>query len=76
MKVQEHLTEDQVAQFAEALNSKKEAELPGEWKKHVAECDQCAFAVIVVSGLIEKTALQHSKSAHLTLADLLKEKSD
>jgi hypothetical protein len=53
MKNGTHLTEDQIATFAEALSSGTESSLPEEWRKHVAECDQCAQEVKIVSQIID-----------------------
>jgi len=54
MKTQAHLTEDQIAIYAEALSSGTEASLPEEWRNHVAECDMCAQEVTAVSQLIDE----------------------
>jgi len=53
MKNRTHLTEEQIAVFAEALSSGTESNLPEEWRKHVAECDQCAQEVKMVSHIID-----------------------
>ena len=54
MKDVEHLTEEQIAIYAENLTSGTESSLPEEWLKHVAECVQCAQEVKMVSQLIEE----------------------
>jgi len=53
MKNREHLTEDQIAVFAEALSSGTESSLPEEWRNHVYKCDQCAEEVKMVSQIID-----------------------
>lgn len=49
-----HLSEDQIAVFAEALSSGNEASLPAEWRMHVAECKYCAHKIRMVSEIIEE----------------------
>jgi hypothetical protein len=53
MDNRKHLTEEQIAIFAEALASGHESDLPAEWREHVAQCDQCAHEVSMVSNLID-----------------------
>ena len=54
MKNQTHLTEDQIAIYAEALSSGTESSVPDEWRNHVAECDMCAQEVTMVSQLVDE----------------------
>jgi flagellar biosynthesis GTPase FlhF len=49
-----HLTEDQIAIYAEALSSGEVDYLPEEWKEHVVNCDQCAQEINMVAQIIEQ----------------------
>lgn len=53
MESQEHLTEEQIALFAEAINSGTAYTLPTPWRAHVDSCAQCAFEVTAVSELVD-----------------------
>jgi len=48
-----HLTDEQIALCAEAVNHHSWEELPAEWRQHVAGCDDCAFQITQVSELTE-----------------------
>ena len=54
MSEYKHLSEEQIAIFAEALSSGKETSIPAEWRQHITECDQCAHEVALVSQIIEE----------------------
>ncbi len=54
----EHLTEDQISIYAEAISSGKESTIPEEWRRHVAECEQCAHEVAMVSQIIDEGGTQ------------------
>jgi len=60
MKNREHLTEDQIAVFAEALSAGTESSLPEEWRNHVYKCDQCAEEVKMVSQIIDDKSKEFS----------------
>lgn len=53
-----HLTEDQIAQYAEALKNGSKDQLPIEIREHVKDCDDCAMDVMAVYDIInlEQTA--------------------
>lgn len=63
MESQEHLTEEQIALFAEAINTGTEYTIPDQWRAHVDGCAQCAFEVTAVSELVDKE--QHSAQPFL-----------
>jgi len=54
----EHLTEDQISIYAEAISSGKESTIPEEWQLHVAECEKCAHEVAMVSQIIDEEGAQ------------------
>ncbi|MGM0497950.1 MAG: hypothetical protein ACQESJ_08535 [Bacteroidota bacterium] len=49
-----HLTEEQIAAYAEALALGTESSLPSECRKHMAECAQCTQEVRMVSQIIDE----------------------
>jgi len=52
-KVQ-HLTEEQIAVYAEALATDNSANLPDEAKKHVKECLECSSEIQIVSEILRE----------------------
>lgn len=56
-----HLTEQEIAQCADALTSGKYDELPGQIKEHLASCDVCAHEVLMVTDFSEKIKLVSPK---------------
>ncbi|MFP4664389.1 MAG: hypothetical protein ACLFM1_08170 [Bacteroidales bacterium] len=48
-KINEHLTPEQIAKCADAINEGKFDQLPGDLLHHLMECDQCAHEMIVVA---------------------------
>ncbi|MFO7880897.1 MAG: T9SS type A sorting domain-containing protein [Bacteroidales bacterium] len=48
-KITEHLTPEQIAICADAVNQGKFDQLPGNLRHHLMECDQCAHEMIVVA---------------------------
>ncbi len=50
-----HLSEEAIAQAADAVASNKYDHLPNEIKTHLAECDQCAAEVVAISQILDET---------------------
>lgn len=49
----DHLTENEIAQYVDALVSDKQDQLPEEILEHVEECVECKMEIIEVALLIE-----------------------
>lgn len=49
----QHLSEEEIALYAEALSNGNYTELPGHIKKHIAECDQCAAEAVDLYDIIK-----------------------
>lgn len=58
-----HLSEEQIARYAEALASGKQEKLPESILHHVKECDQCADEVVHVHEMLVSGELNTSKPA-------------
>ncbi|MGM0567217.1 MAG: hypothetical protein ACQESX_10705 [Bacteroidota bacterium] len=58
-----HLSEEQIAQYAEALASGKQEDLPEAILNHVKECDQCADEVMHVHEMLISEELKTQKPA-------------
>ncbi len=57
----QHLTEQEIAQAAEALTSGRYHTLDESLKTHLTQCDDCADEVQMVSELVEGESQNHSK---------------
>ncbi|MFO7791263.1 MAG: hypothetical protein R6V32_11920, partial [Bacteroidales bacterium] len=57
--IQEHLTPEQIARCADAINSGTYHQLPEYLRNHLRECDQCAEEVINVSDISSDKSLSH-----------------
>jgi hypothetical protein len=65
-----HLSEEDIARYAEALLFNKVHELPAHIRSHVKECDQCADEVMAVYELLrdEAESTHHHKSRSISFA--------
>lgn len=57
----QHLTEEEIALYAEALSSENFLGLPAHIKKHIAECDQCAAEAVDLYDIIKSDNSYGSK---------------
>ncbi|MGM0650115.1 MAG: hypothetical protein ACQES1_06355, partial [Bacteroidota bacterium] len=57
--MQKHLTPEQIARCADAINSGTYHQLPAYLRNHLRECDQCAEEVINVADISSDTAISH-----------------
>lgn len=53
MCMDKHLTEQELAQYVEALVLEKQGQLPENMREHVADCFQCKVEILGVWELVE-----------------------
>lgn len=58
----QHLTDEEIALYAEALSSGDHTGLPVHIKKHVAECDQCAAETVDLYDIIKSVDSYSTKA--------------
>ncbi len=63
----QHLSEEEIALVAEAINSDSFESLPKDLKAHIVDCDQCAAEVATVSELIDDHDINIKPKSSLNL---------